>query len=97
MSYCLNHDASVVHAFIYQMLCSLETLLPNLEFCHYYSDGALSQYKNYKNSANLLFHEQDHGIPAEWHFFATSHGKSRNRKAFSFSCKFADELSPEYQ
>ena len=58
------------------MLCGLKTLLPNLEFCHYYSDGSPSQYKSYKNFANLLYHEKYHGIPAEWYFFATSHSKS---------------------
>ena len=30
LSDCLNHDASVVHAFMYQMLCSIKTLLTDL-------------------------------------------------------------------
>ena len=51
-------------------------LLPDLEFCLYYSDGAPLQYKNYKNFANLLYHEKDNDVPAELHFFATSHAKS---------------------
>lgn len=42
----------------------------------YFSDGAASQYKNCKNLINLLYHETDFAINAEWHFFATSHGKS---------------------
>ena len=42
----------------------------------YFSDGAASQYKNYKAFINLCFHEQDHSLKAEWHFFATNHGKS---------------------
>ena len=25
---------------------------------------------------NLVYHQDDFGIQAEWHFFATSHGKS---------------------
>ncbi|KAG8237637.1 hypothetical protein J437_LFUL013615 [Ladona fulva] len=41
----------------------------------YFSDGASSQYKNKKNFINLCYHEEDFGITAEWHFFATSHGK----------------------
>ncbi len=41
----------------------------------YFSDGAASQYKNRKNFLNLAWHQHDFGIPAEWHFFATSHGK----------------------
>ena len=42
----------------------------------YFSDGAASQYKNFKNFSNLLYHEEDFGMCAEWHFFTTSHGKN---------------------
>lgn len=41
----------------------------------YFSDGASAQYKNKKNFANLIFHNKDFGVPAEWHLFATSHTK----------------------
>ena len=41
----------------------------------YFSDGCAGQYKNCKNFINLCHHLEDFGIPAEWHFFATSHGK----------------------
>ena len=41
----------------------------------YFCGGAASQYKNYKAFFNLCFHEQDHSLKTEWHFFATSHGK----------------------
>ena len=42
----------------------------------YFSDGAASQYKNHKALFNLCFHEQDHSLKAEWHFFARSYSKS---------------------
>ena len=43
---------------------------------YYFSDGAASQYKNKKNFVNLAFHNRDfNNIEAEWHFFATAHGK----------------------
>jgi hypothetical protein len=42
----------------------------------YQSDGCAPQYKNKKAVANVWFHERDFGVPAEWHFHATSHGKS---------------------
>ncbi|KAI9551262.1 hypothetical protein GHT06_002335 [Daphnia sinensis] len=42
----------------------------------YWTDGAASQYKNKKNFANLCCHEVDFGLSAEWHFFASCHGKS---------------------
>ena len=41
----------------------------------YFSDGAALQYKNRKNFINLCHHELDFGVPDEWHFSATSHGK----------------------
>jgi len=41
----------------------------------YFSDEAASQYKNCKNFLNLCHHKVDFGVDAEWHFFATSHGK----------------------
>jgi hypothetical protein len=41
----------------------------------YFSDGCAAQYKNRKNFLNLCNHDADFGLPAEWHFFATSHGK----------------------
>ena len=77
ISDCLNHDTVAVH--LYQK--HLISFLTN-QFGHspvrmiYFSDGASSHYKNCKNFANLCHHESDfNGIKAEWHFFATSHGK----------------------
>jgi hypothetical protein len=29
-----------------------------------------------KKLLNITCHNEDFGVPAEWHFFATSHGKS---------------------
>ncbi|KAK3913478.1 RNA-splicing ligase RtcB-like protein [Frankliniella fusca] len=43
------------------------------------NDGAASQYKNrknVKNVPNIAHHEKDFNTPCQWHFFATSHGKS---------------------
>ena len=40
----------------------------------YVSDGAPSQYKNFKNIANLNYHHLDYELTAEWYFFATVHG-----------------------
>ena len=76
VSDCMQHDSITVHAFITVVLNHLKTILPYLKQVNYFSDGAASQYKNFKNLSNLVFHEQDHGLRAEWHFFATSHGKS---------------------
>ena len=43
---------------------------------YYFSDGSSAQYKNFKNFANLRHHKKDFRVDAEWHFFATSHGKN---------------------
>jgi hypothetical protein len=40
----------------------------------YFSDDSAAQCKNRKKIINI-YHEQDFGLSAEWHFFATSHGK----------------------
>ena len=42
---------------------------------YYFSDGARSQYKNRFNLLNVVYNEKGFGIKAEWHFFATAHGK----------------------
>ena len=42
----------------------------------FFSDGAPTQFKNKKNFYNLCQFKKDFVMDAEWHFFATSHGKS---------------------
>ncbi|KAJ8676819.1 hypothetical protein QAD02_012606 [Eretmocerus hayati] len=39
------------------------------------TDGASQHFKNKSNFANLVAHEKDFGVVAEWHFHATAHGK----------------------
>ena len=53
----------------------LREKFPALNNIIYFSDGCTGQYKNFKNLINLCCHRKEFGIPAEWHFFATSHGK----------------------
>ena len=73
----LQHCASSFHAFRAEAMSVIKKLHPNLQTIHYVSDGAASQYKNYKNFTNLLYHEADFKVKATWAFTATSHGKSR--------------------
>ena len=42
----------------------------------YVSDGCAGQYKNCYNFKNLCHHKENFDVEAEWHFFATAHGKS---------------------
>ena len=65
----MNHDTVAVHLF-------QRKLISFFEFLSYEdSDGAASQYKNWKNFINLCCHQADFGVSVEWHFSATSHGK----------------------
>ena len=72
----MKHDSNAVHAFLEKVLNVLNIKYPTSQKCVHFSDGAGSQYKNYKAFSNLCHHESDFGLDAEWNFFATSHGKS---------------------
>ncbi|XP_060780327.1 uncharacterized protein LOC132888272 [Neoarius graeffei] len=87
ISECLKHDTTTVHAFIGKVLAHLKQTLPHLKKVLYFSDGAASQYKNYKNFSNLLHHQNDFNLEAEWHFFATSHRKSPCDEVSMGSCE----------
>jgi hypothetical protein len=76
ISNCMRHDTVAVHAFQRRVIEYITTILPTASKLYYFSDGAASQYKNYKNFSNLMNHKKDFDIDAEWHFFPTSHGKS---------------------
>ena len=72
----MKHDSNAVHTFLEKVLNKLKIKYPMLQKCVYFSDGAGSQYKNYKAFSNLCCHESDFGLNAEWNFFVTSHEKS---------------------
>ncbi|KAG1653475.1 hypothetical protein GQR58_025548 [Nymphon striatum] len=72
----LKHNQNVVHCFLRSILEKIRLDLPHIKLVKYFSDGAASQYKNYKALINLTYHEKDHKLKAEHNFFATSHGKS---------------------
>lgn len=77
VSDCMQHDSITVHVFIGVVLKYIKQCYPYIKTIKYFSDGAASQYKNFKNFSNLMHHQEDfNGLSAEWHFFATSHGKS---------------------
>ena len=75
ISDCLHHDTVAVYLFQKSLIDFLKNKF-SIHKVFYFSDGAASQYKNRKNFINLCHHEADFGVPAEWHFSATSHGKS---------------------
>ena len=70
----LLHNTLVVHYFQSKLIKFLKEIM-SFKKVIYFSDGAASHYKNRKNFINLANHEADFGMPADWHFFATSHVK----------------------
>lgn len=77
ISDCLTHNTVLVHVFQKKLIDVIKKdFMPNLKKIYYFSDGSAAQYKNRKNFINLCHHAEDFdGIEAEWHFYATSHGK----------------------
>ena len=71
----MTHNTTAVYSFQEELMSFLKTKITNISKIIYFSDGAASQYKNRYNLLNLLHHKEDFKIPAEWHYFATSHGK----------------------
>ncbi|CAH0546678.1 unnamed protein product [Brassicogethes aeneus] len=76
ISDCLIHNTIAFHLFLQQLIAELKEKIINLSKIYYFSDGCAAQYKNKKNFINLCYHQEEFGVKAEWHFFATSHGKS---------------------
>lgn len=105
ISECLQHDASAVHFYNSQLISHLKNQFGAecVKKIIYFSDGAASQYKNKYNFINLLKHEEDFGVKAEWHFFATSHGKGAcdgiggtvKRHAYRSTLQSKDITSPK--
>ena len=76
ISDCNTHDTVAVHLFQRHLISHLQEKFQFVSNIVYFSDGCTGQYKNLKNILNLCLHEEDFDIPAEWHFFVRSHGKS---------------------
>lgn len=75
ISDCTTHDVYTVSTFQKYLVEVLKSKISDIKKMIYFSDGAASQYKNCKNILNTAYHKEDYGIDAEWHYFATSHGK----------------------
>lgn len=76
ISDCLKHNTTLVHLFQRYLIKYLKEKYSIVKRIIYFSDGSASQYKNRKNFLNIAMHETDFECPANWHFFATAHGKS---------------------
>ena len=72
----LKHSTAMVHTFVKKLIPYIKDKYPQISKLIYFSGGCSGQYKNRYNFINLLHHEADFGLQAEWNFFATSHGKN---------------------
>ncbi|XP_060754349.1 uncharacterized protein LOC132865864 isoform X2 [Neoarius graeffei] len=73
----LQHDKNAVTAFLTTLVKDLEVRFPEMQKLHIFSDGSASQFKNRFVWFFLAstFMEIFPAITAEWHYFATGHGK----------------------
>ncbi|KAE8738771.1 hypothetical protein FOCC_FOCC015744 [Frankliniella occidentalis] len=76
ISNCKDHNSLTVYVFQKKLIAFLKEKFPVLHKLIYFTDGCAAQYKNFKSLKNLCEHKSDFGLDAEWHFYATSHGKS---------------------
>ena len=91
----LSHNSVAVYEYQKIILYYLEANFA-IKKASYVTDGASQHFKNKSNFANLLAHEADFGIPAEWHFHPTARGKKacdgiganlkRNAAKYSLQC-----------
>ncbi|CAD6220764.1 GSCOCG00011584001-RA-CDS [Cotesia congregata] len=71
----MNHDVIAVHVYSKIVTDFIKELNPQATKVIYFSDGAPEQFKNSKNFVNIYYHDEDFGLKAGWHYFATAHGK----------------------
>ena len=71
-----KHDTAAVYTVQKMLIPMIKEDVKNVKKIIYVSDGAKQHFKNRYQISNLIHHKDDFGISAEWHFSATSHGKS---------------------
>lgn len=70
------HDTVAVYTVQRMLVPQLKKIVPELRKVIYFSDGAKQHFKNKYQMMNLIHHEEDFGVQAEWHFHAIAHDKS---------------------
>lgn len=77
LSEVLKHDASAVYTIQSKLINDhLKKKFKKITMIRYFSDGAKQHFKNRFQMINLMNHQKDFGIRAEWHCHATAHGKN---------------------
>lgn len=75
LSDCTTHDTAAVYILQQTVIPEIKKVCPNVKKIYYFTDGAKQHYKNRYQIINLINHEKDFNVKAEWHFHATAHGK----------------------
>lgn len=73
LSDCIKHNTTTIYVIQVLLMNDIKKNV-NVHRVIYFADGA-KQHKKRFQTANLLNHTNDHGVPAEWHFHAIAHGK----------------------
>ncbi|KYN21878.1 hypothetical protein ALC57_05740 [Trachymyrmex cornetzi] len=69
-----RHDTAAVYT-VQKMLIPYLKKNMDIKKIIYFSDGAKQHFKNKFQMTNLIHHEKDFGVRADWHVHATAHGK----------------------
>jgi hypothetical protein len=69
-----KHENEAVFAFNKVLMDNIKKQIP-VSKVYFVTDGAVTQFKNYKQFINIAMFSTDYNIVAEQHFFASGHGK----------------------
>ncbi|KAJ8685651.1 hypothetical protein QAD02_021444 [Eretmocerus hayati] len=75
LSDCSTHDATAVYIMQQKLIPEIRRRCKLVKKIIYVSDGAKQHFKNRVQMLNYMKHEEEFGIPTEWHSHATAHGK----------------------
>ncbi|EFN62014.1 hypothetical protein EAG_10159, partial [Camponotus floridanus] len=75
MSDCTTHDATAVYIMQQKLIPEIRKVCPRVKKVIYVTDGAKQHFKNRYQMSSLMRHKKDFLVDAEWHCFATAHGK----------------------
>ena len=71
-----KHDTASVYSCYRKIQAWNQNQVPTLQKTSLITDGCAAQFKNCKQFANTVMHEEDFGHPADWFFSPTGHGKN---------------------
>jgi hypothetical protein len=87
----MSHSANTVNAIIENIMPEIKSLVPNLDFLHYWTDGPTSQYRNKQIFYTVANHKDLYGISARWNYFEVGHGKGPRDGLGGTTKRLADE------